>query len=653
MKKKLVLMLNILVLTALVLSACAPEEKVVEVTRVVTEKETVIETVKETVIETIIETVIETVTETIIEEGEQVVVTKEVPVEITKEVVKEVEVEVVVTATPTPGGVFAAAYPYPVPPVGHFNPFTTNSINLGIYRTLFQPPLAMYHWADGSWTPLLATDWEIDTDAATLTVNLREGVKWSNGDDFTAEDVVVTFNCRRLAKGTVWRFLDSVTAVDDHTVVFHMSDPSTVVERYVIRNEAIVDRATFGEWSDKVQTLVDEGFDNQSDEWNDLLQQSNEYRPDGYNATGPYNIDVASINEARLTLVKNESSWLADTVKFDKVYSYNGETPTITPIVLAQQVDYATHGFPPATEKAFKDEGVRILRPPIYSGPALYFNHTMYPFNVTEVRQAIAYAVDRHENGTVSLGESGKAVKYMAGFSDNIVPLWIDDPDALNPYEPDRAKATEMLEALGFSKGDDGVWVTDTGERMEYELTAPAEYADWSAAAENLAEQLTDFGIATTFRGVEFRQHPIEVNQGNFELAIRGWGSGNPHPHFSFVADLYTHNIEAPEGDGMSFDMIQTTDCCGEFDFEDNIDNQTVGLDSVAQKAMVAETATAYNELLPNVPLWERYGNNPAMDGLHTCGWLPDDDPIYANSPYADSFTVIMILDGTLYPCNQ
>ena len=75
---------------------------------------------------------------------------------------------------------------------------------------------------------------------------------------------------------------------------------------------------------------------------------------------------------------------------------------------------------------------------------------------------------------------------------------------------------------------------------MEYELTAPAEYADWSAAAENLAEQLTDFGITTTYRGVEFRQHPIDVNQGNFELAIRGWGSGNPHPHFSFVADFCT-----------------------------------------------------------------------------------------------------------------
>ena len=392
MKKSMYTAASLLIVVSMLLTACGatPEPEIVEVEKIVTE-----------VVE-------KTVVETVVVEGTPEIVEKIVTevVEVEKEVEVEVEKQVVVTATPQAGGVFAGAYPYQVPPVGHFNMYATNAINIGIYRALFQPSLAMYYWATGEWMPLLATEWEVDADAATLTVNLREGVKWSNGDDFTAEDVWTSFMVRRLAKGTVWHFLSDVEIVDDYTVVFYMSEPSTVVERYVIRNEYIADRATYGEWAQKVQDLVDAGADPDSEEWNALLQEFNEYRPEGpQNATGPYIIDVDSINEARLTLVKNETSWLADTVKFDVVYMYNGETPTITPVVLAQQVDYATHGFPPATEKAFQDAGIRILRPPIYSGPALYFNQTIYPFDVKEVRQALAYAIDRHENGTVSLGD--------------------------------------------------------------------------------------------------------------------------------------------------------------------------------------------------------------------------------------------------------
>jgi peptide/nickel transport system substrate-binding protein len=534
--------------------------------------------------------------------------------------------------------------------------FATNAI-LGttIYRPFFHPPLAFYKWADNSFEPLLATDWTVDADTATLVVNLREGVKWSNGDDFTAEDVWVTFMCRRLAKGTVWRFLESVNIIDDYTVEFIMSEPSTVVERYVVRNEWIVDRATYGEWAYRLEELVNEGYDQDSDEWNNLLQEFNEFRPEELNATGPYIIDMDTINEARLTMVKNEDSWLADTVNFDLVYMYNGETPTVTPLVLAQQVDYATHGFPPATEKAFLNAGVRVLRPPTHFGPAIFFNHTIYPFDVPEVREAIAYAIDKGENGTVALGESGRPTESMSGIPDGIAANWLAEETMgeLNSYAYDPDRAAEILEGLGFTKGDDGVWVTDTGERMVYELTAPAEYADWSAAAENAAEQLTEFGIETTFRGVEFRQHPIEVNQGDFEMAIRGWGRGNPHPHFSYTYNLFVHNIEAAEGPGMSFPMVQETECCGEVDFEQIIEDMTVGLDLDAQKELVNTTARAFNELLPIVPLWERYGNNPAMDGLHTCGWPAEGDPIYQNDPYADSFVVIMVMDGTLYPCNQ
>ena len=87
----------------------------------------------------------------------------------------------------------------------------------------------------------------------------------------------------------------------------------------------------------------------------------------------------------------------------------------MTPLVLSKDIDYATHGFPPATEKSFLDAGIRIQRPPLMTGPALFFNYDVYPFTRPEVRQAMAYVMKRSDAGTVSLGASGVAVKYMAG----------------------------------------------------------------------------------------------------------------------------------------------------------------------------------------------------------------------------------------------
>jgi peptide/nickel transport system substrate-binding protein len=562
-----------------------------------------------------------------------------------------------VTATPPVGGVFAGAVPYSPPPVGHFNPPVANALVGGFYRDLMYLPLGMYHWADGTWSKFLAEDWGFQPPNA-FQVKLRQDVQWSDGSSFTTRDVVTSYNIARLMNHTVWRFLDHLEVVDDHTINFIMSTPSTVVERYVIRGmfqPFILSTSLFGEWSDRVQALVAAGLDHGSQEWQTLLQEFNAFRPEEMVVTGPYKLEPDSINEDRLTLIKNDRSYLADTVKFDRIYLYNGDTPSVTPLVLTHQVDYATHGFPPATERAFQTEGIRILRPPYFSGPALYFNHTIYPFNVKAFRQALAYAIDRDENAVVSLGASAKAQQYLVGFSDSIVPRWLSKAEMaqLNPYAYDPVQAAALLEKLGFTKGDDGVWISDRGDRMEYELIAPAEFADWSAGAENLAEQLTAFGVKTTFRAVSFQRFGRDVHQGDFELALRSWGAGDPHPHFAYRQNLFAHNIEAVEGPGMSFAMTQLTDAVGEIDLEEEVLTSVEGLDETQQKVKIARLALAYNELLPQIPLWERYGNNPALDGLHTCGWKPEGDPIYKNHATADSFVVLMILDGTLYPCNQ
>jgi peptide/nickel transport system substrate-binding protein len=548
---------------------------------------------------------------------------------------------------------FHGAYPYQLPPVGHFNTFATNGIMaLILYHDVLEMPMAMYRWAEQKYEPYMATEWGFEPPDV-FKVTLREGAKWSDGSEFTSKDVVATFNILRLQEQLVWNYLSSVEPDDDYNLTFEMKDPSTVVERLVLR-ERIRANSVYGEWSDKAKQLFDSGADPESKEYRDVVTKFEEFRPEQMIVSGPFEIDKKSITESQLTMNKVDTAWNADRTNFDRMIIYNGEVPAVTPIILSNDVDYATHGFPLATEKSFEEQGIRILRPPTYSGPALYFNYAKIKAVADpRVRHAIAHAIDMNENATVSLADSAKRSEYMTGVSDILIQDWVSDQDLadMDPYEYDPDKATSMLEDLGFEK-DGEVWVSPEGERMEYELGAPAEFADWSAAAKNLADQLTKFGIKTTVRTVTFTQWEPRMLDGQFEMGIQAWGQGQPHPVYSFEHPLITYNVAA-SGGGISYDMMQETESFGEVDLEKMIIQTASGLDVEAQKATVTKLSKIFNELLPVIPLWERYGNNPALDGERVTGWLPDSNPIYQNSPYEDSFTVMMIMDGTLKPAGQ
>ena len=548
---------------------------------------------------------------------------------------------------------FVGCWPYLVPPQGHFNTFATNFVNLGLYWDLVEMPLGIYYWKTDDWMKLMAVDWELlpEGNPDTFRVHLRQGIKWHDGTDFTAKDVLSTFHLGYLFNWAVWNYVDKVEAVDDYTVDFHMDRPSSVVPRYILR-ERIRAYSVYGKYYEDLKALLDQGKDAESSEIKQLKVAFSQFQPRTIIGTGPYTLDPNDLTEAVVAIKRFPSYWDPDNVKFDVIKVYNGETPTVTPLIMAKEADFATHGFPPATEKQFQEIGIRIARPPIYSGPALFFNHDMYPLNRKEVRQAMAYAINKDENATVSLGDSALRQKYMAGLSDNILPVWLDEADLakLNGYEYDPAKAAEILTSIGFKKGANGVWVDDKGKPMEYDLMVPQEFADWSASAQNVGNQLTNFGIKTTVRGVTHTQVPQEVWNGRFEIAFQGWGAGNPHPHFSYYQDLVTYNYPQGQGPGMNFPLVQETAGFGTIDLHDAVVATADGLDADTQKATVTKLALIFNDLLPIVPLWERYGNNPVVEGVRATSFPGDDHVAWGNSPYADNSVTIFLLEGLIEP---
>src|SRR5512144_2094518 len=66
-------------------------------------------------------------------------------------------------AEPSAGGKeFHGAWPYQLPPKGHYNSFVTDFMDFGIYNDMLETPLAIYDWANSKFIPLLATEWTND-----------------------------------------------------------------------------------------------------------------------------------------------------------------------------------------------------------------------------------------------------------------------------------------------------------------------------------------------------------------------------------------------------------------------------------------------------------------------------------------------------------
>jgi peptide/nickel transport system substrate-binding protein len=90
------------------------------------------------------------------------------------------------------GGEFHAAWPWDLPPKGHYNYLNSTAILFGGYLTdFFIPSLGVYRWADGKWE-----NWLMESAAQNgenYEVKLKQGLKWDDGKDFTSADVATSW----------------------------------------------------------------------------------------------------------------------------------------------------------------------------------------------------------------------------------------------------------------------------------------------------------------------------------------------------------------------------------------------------------------------------------------------------------------------------
>lgn len=557
-------------------------------------------------------------------------------------------------AQEAPDGVFPGTWDYFLPPDHHFNGFATGgpSENLGVvYRQVVEMPFGFYRWADNTWEGLLAESWGFTDDNSAYEVTLKEAM-WSDGSPVTSADVLATYAIGRILNWAQFNYISGVEAVDDQTVRFTFSgEPSLVAERQIMK-EYIRAAATYQDLADEATALFETGATKADESWAALATKIAEFRPDQLLATGPYTYTIEDVGDSFMSLHWQPNSIYSDSVNFGELRIWKGETEASTPLVLNGDVAWATNVYPPATQQAFTDAGIRLITTPRGYGPALLINHDVYPFNIKEVRQAMAYAIDRAENGFLTNGFGATATKYMAGILDAQVPTLIDADTvaSLNQYPFDVDAAAAKMEEAGFTRDGEGKWVDAEGKRITAEYKVPAEFTDFYGAGSNATEQLNEFGFNLTLVAVPWQQAAEDIREGSFDLSVWSWASGSPFATTQFYGPLQRFNyvgLTATGQKGMNFPMEFEYD--GEMvNLDQMIKDVSGGLDTAAQQVRAGAVARIINDLMPFVPLNVIVSTEPWNESI-LAGAPAEGDPLLEN-PSTDHFVIKLLLDGTLMP---
>jgi peptide/nickel transport system substrate-binding protein len=560
-------------------------------------------------------------------------------------------------AQEAPSGTLLGTWPYVLPPDHHLNSFASQGLNdnLGVlYRPMVELTPAYFLWDSGEYEGFLAESWGFTDDGTAFWFKLKDGLLWSNGDSITADDVITTYAIGRVLNWSQFTYISDVEKVDDLTVRFvFKGEPSRLAERLILK-ESIVARANYGELAEKALAVVASGATRDDDAWKNVVAEINSFRPTELIASGPYTYSLSDVGDAFMTLRWQPNSIFSGSVKFGEIKIWAGETEVTAPLVLSGELAHSTNVYPPATIDSFVNAGIRITESPRGYGPALLFQHDTYPFNIKEVRQAMAHAINREQSAFLTNGIGATGTIYMSGILDSMAPsiLPADVLDELNRYEYDLERAAELMEQAGFTRNASGKWVDGEGKTISVEYTFPADFADFSAAAQDATQQLNDFGFDIALRALPWQEAAAAIRAGDFQLSVWSWGSGSPFATTQFFGPTRRFNYVAlaNEQRGMNFPM--EFEWRGEqIDLNALILNVSTGLDVEAQKERAGFVARIINDVLPFIPLNEMKSVEPINEAL-IAGVPEDGDPIFTN-PSGDHYMIYLVLKGVVSPAGN
>jgi peptide/nickel transport system substrate-binding protein len=420
--------------------------------------------------------------------------------------------------------------------VRDFNPYAANPIRWS--RGAVYEPLMVFNAPQAELTPWLATGYSYSDDLLTLTFTLQQGVKWSDGEDFTADDVVFALNMVKqfpaLDRNGVVSYLDSVEKVDDYTVAIHLTQVYTLAHYSFAMTWPLPEHI----WSQIADptTYVDEN-------------------PVG---TGMLTT-VKTVNEQVMEICRNENYWQMGEdgkplpyIDCMRMPVYPGNDPANLAADNGE-VDWIAN-FMPDIEITFVAADPDHHHYYFWPGSnviSLFYNTTKAPFSDLAFRQSLSMAIDY--DSVVNIGMYGYAVAASPVLlSPAFEAQWNQDALAkaaeigLGVYDPD--KAMDALDAAGYKDVDDDGWRDNPdGSSLSFKVQVVNGWTDWVTSVQIISQNFQDVGLDANIDVLDQGVWLNNLQTGTYDSSI-GWGTAGDPTGWATIRNVIDSGLIAPDG---------------------------------------------------------------------------------------------------------
>ncbi|MBI4843360.1 MAG: peptide-binding protein [Nitrospirae bacterium] len=357
---------------------------------------------------------------------------------------------------------------------------------------------------DLSVTGDLAESWDISPDGLVITFHLRKGVKWFDGADFTADDVMFGYK----------------TIIDEKT-------PTAYKEDFLqVKKAEVLDSHTF-------RVSYEKPFAPALTSWGNLvvlpkhLLEGKDITKTGFGRNpvgmGQYRLEKWTPGQD-LKLVSNRDYFEGRPYIDSYVYRIIPDPATLFLELQAGGVDMM--GLTPVqytkqTDTGFFRENFRKFRYPVFSYTYMGFNLKSPLFKDVRVRKAIAHAINKEELvDTVLLGIGKPATGPY------VPDTWPYNP-VVPKYEYSKEKASNLLRESGWSDSNKDGIIEKEGVPFEFTILTNMGNQQRMNAATIIQQRLKEIGIKAEIRAVEWSTFINEfIDKRRFQAVILGWSIG-------------------------------------------------------------------------------------------------------------------------------